>query len=197
MNKNDLRAQRTFHKINKNFRLLMGKIGYRKLNVAMITDKAKMNRSTFYSHFRDKRNLYEYHLGLIVDSFDFRNYDEFVGKKEMEEERLNNLTYLFEESLVQIQNDKDFVLAMIDVEDVHKMTKAYMNMAHVADDKIVIETRNGTQEVPTSLIINYALGVLVFTLRWWLNDSSNHSVKDVADILATSFINIPLKSSKL
>ena len=118
MNKNDLRAQRTFHKINKNFRLLMGKIGYRKLNVAMITDKAKMNRSTFYSHFRDKRNLYEYHLGLIVDSFDFRNYDEFVGKKEMEEERLNNLTYLFEESLVQIQNDKDFVLAMIDVEEI-------------------------------------------------------------------------------
>lgn len=193
MNRNDLRAQRTFHKINKNFKILMGEVGYQKLNVAMITNKANMNRSTYYSHFNDKRHLYEYHLGLLIEAFTFEDFPKFFGKKELSQEQLVEMTNQFEDALIQVRNDKDFVLAMMDVEDVHEMTETYLKHSNYKDENLVVQTNEGPVTVSTSLIITYALGMFVSTVRWWLLEDTPLKPREIANLLISVLQMAPLK----
>lgn len=195
MNKNDLRAQRTFHKINKNFRYLLGKVGYQKLNVAMITERANMNRSTFYSHFSDKRHLYEYHLGLIIESLSIQTHSEYLGITKPSPDRLEEMLKQTEQVLTEIYQEKDFILAMIEVEEVHEMTQTYMNFKKIKNVETSVHTIDGNELVPVSLIIDYSLGMFVSTLRWWLNSDSEHTPRQVASIIISLFNNTPLKTN--
>lgn len=55
--KQDLRFQKAEQKIGDAFITLIEEKGFNKLTVSDITNRAKINRSTFYAHYVDKYNL--------------------------------------------------------------------------------------------------------------------------------------------
>lgn len=58
MEKNmDLRVVKTERLIKKTFIALMDEIGFSKINVQKIVERAEINRSTFYAHYTDKFDL--------------------------------------------------------------------------------------------------------------------------------------------
>lgn len=196
MNKNDLRAQRTFHKINKHFKILMSTVGYDKLNVAMITDKAKMNRSTFYSHFKDKRELYEYHLGLIIDSFDFYSLFDIVKRpfNDLSDKEQNALVKNMSTALKKMHDEKDFILAMLKVEDVAGLSQTYI--AHLGKDfekrRDSLRFQQGNISVPADLIVTFGVGMFVSVIEWWLVQEPHISAVEIGKILLNIFYSIPL-----
>lgn len=55
----DPRFQRTEASLRQTFVRLMAKEGYDKLTVTQLINQAKINRTTFYAHYQDKRDLLE------------------------------------------------------------------------------------------------------------------------------------------
>lgn len=55
--KNDQRSMKTKHAITGAFLELMEEVGFSKINVRMIIERADINRSTFYLHYLDKYDL--------------------------------------------------------------------------------------------------------------------------------------------
>lgn len=61
----DLRVKKTKHSIKESFIQLMEEIGFTKINVKKIIERAGVNRSTFYLHYQDKFDL----LNQVEDEF--------------------------------------------------------------------------------------------------------------------------------
>ena len=61
----DPRVKRTRKLILRSFEDLLAQKGFETISVQDVTDKAEINRATFYAHFTDKYNLLDYSIGQM------------------------------------------------------------------------------------------------------------------------------------
>ena len=61
----DPRVKRTRRLILKSFEDLLAEKGFETISVQDVTDKAEINRATFYAHFQDKYALLDYSIGQM------------------------------------------------------------------------------------------------------------------------------------
>jgi AcrR family transcriptional regulator len=61
----DLRVKRTRGLILRSFEALLAEKGFESISVQDVTDKAEINRATFYAHFQDKYALLDYSIGQM------------------------------------------------------------------------------------------------------------------------------------
>ena len=59
----DPRVKRTRNLILQAFGSLLAEKGFESISVQDVTDKAEINRATFYAHFTDKYALLNYFIG--------------------------------------------------------------------------------------------------------------------------------------
>ena len=90
MKKQDLRVIWTKKMIIEAFLELISEKGYEAITIQEIADKAMINRATFYAHFKDKLDLYDYvmnfaisNLSSILDSSSL-NKSKFIHFKTIE-----------------------------------------------------------------------------------------------------------------
>lgn len=74
-NKNDLRAQRTRHAIRRAFTELLLETDASKITVKAISDRAEINRKTFYLHYETLDALFDEVLNGVLDEY-FKNHEE-------------------------------------------------------------------------------------------------------------------------
>ncbi|HSB02983.1 MAG TPA: TetR/AcrR family transcriptional regulator, partial [Anaerolineales bacterium] len=63
----DRRSQRTRHLLSEAFVELLRKKGYNAITVSDIIERADIGRSTFYSHYRDKDDLFVSELDRVIE----------------------------------------------------------------------------------------------------------------------------------
>ncbi len=61
----DPRVKRTRKLILRSFEDLLAEKGFETISVQDVTDKAEINRATFYAHFTDKYDLLDYSIGQM------------------------------------------------------------------------------------------------------------------------------------
>ncbi len=61
----DPRVKRTRNLILSAFEILLAEKGFESISVQDVTDKAQVNRATFYAHFPDKYALLDYAIGQL------------------------------------------------------------------------------------------------------------------------------------
>ena len=61
----DPRVKRTRNLILRSFESLLAEKGFETISVQDVTDKAEVNRATFYAHFHDKYELLDYSIGQM------------------------------------------------------------------------------------------------------------------------------------
>ena len=76
----DPRVKRTRNLILRSFESLLAEKGFETISVQDVTDKAEINRATFYAHFQDKYALLDYSIGQMF-------------KQEIEKRTLNACHY--------------------------------------------------------------------------------------------------------
>ena len=69
LKKEDLRTKRTRKMILEAFIVLVEEKGYEHVTVSDIASKAMINRATFYAHFKDKQDVYDYIFEKAVGKF--------------------------------------------------------------------------------------------------------------------------------
>ena len=65
--KQDRRSQRTRHLLSAAFVELMREKGYSAITVNDLIERANIGRSTFYSHYRDKDDLFVHELDRVIE----------------------------------------------------------------------------------------------------------------------------------
>src|SRR5918996_858713 len=65
--KQDRRSQRTRHLVGEAFVELLKEKGYSAITVSDLIERANIGRSTFYSHYRDKDDLFVNELDRVIE----------------------------------------------------------------------------------------------------------------------------------
>jgi len=75
----DLRIRRTRKSIRNAFILLLEEKSFTKISVNAITQKAEINRATFYLHYKDIHDLIDNILNELLASFEKILFEKYKG----------------------------------------------------------------------------------------------------------------------
>lgn len=69
MGETDLRVVKTLEGIRESFLCCLEEVGFLNMTVKNITEKARINRSTFYKHYKDKYDLRDQYVDSVIQEF--------------------------------------------------------------------------------------------------------------------------------
>ena len=166
MKKLDRRVARTRRSLRQALFSLSLEIGYERVTVRKLTDRADIGYATFYRHYRSKDEIVtEYFLNLIEEVRDNL-------KPEMSH---------YEESLIIyriIDEHRDAVLFGISLPREHPAIKpAWERAFEIVRD--LYDARIGVP-VPLNVSVNHVVNSVVELLRWWLTSEDSYSHEEMA-----------------
>lgn len=173
-NKTDLRIVKTNNTLYEALVLLLKDKTFEEIKVSDICQKALVNRSTFYSHFNDK---YELFMSLI-----------------------NNLKQELETDLKSIEeNDlKDYYLKMIEVflnhiegkENIYRSilinnrNSIIMDMIYdTITEDVNSKMKENEKNVPNDIFTSYYLGAIVNVGVEWFKNDKKYSKEEILEYL--------------
>jgi len=165
----DRRSQKTNYAIQEALFSLMQKKQYGRITIQNIIDSANVGRSTFYSHYSTKDELF---LACIQPMLDVINID--IGKYiESGEAPSQSVLELFE----HIEQNSRVVKGLIKAEN-----------SGLFFDRIVIHFDNQAQlylkqkfkganvaKIPLPILTHHIYMTLVALVKWWLNNNMPYS----------------------
>lgn len=173
-NKTDLRIVKTNNTLYDALVLLLKDKTFEEIKVSDICQKALVNRSTFYSHFNDK---YELFMSLI-----------------------NNLKQELENDLKSIEEDnlKDYYLKMIEVflnhiegkENIYRSilinnrNSIIMDMIYdTITEDVNSKMKDNEKNVPNDIFTSYYLGAIVNVGVEWFKNDKKYSKNEILEYL--------------
>lgn len=166
MKENDIRVVKTLEGIYESFLLCLEEVGFQTMTVKNITEKARINRSTFYAHFADKYELRDKYLDNMLREY-VRSLDtNFIQKAEISMDsyfdelkkclqafRMKKREYLILWNANLLE--RNFFQEMID-SGIEKLVEGF-RQADIPKEK----------EPFFSLYANLFLGNMLVSIRWW------------------------------
>lgn len=183
MKKEDLRVIKTKRLIESNFIELVKTIGYQKITVKDLCEKAMINRNTFYLHYKDKDDLVKEMINKVFLKYEAQLKP--LGEKFYKSVIFNN-KHNFEENIKEFLNIiyEDINLYRILLMD--NYLSEYFKTFEKAYEKLILKTiiiRNKRAMQTFKYFIGGTTGVLI---DWILSDSS---LEDTANILSKLIFN--------
>ena len=166
MKKIDRRVARTRRSLRSALISLSLEIGYDRVTVRKLTDRADIGYATFYRHYRSKDEIVtEYFIGLI----------------EKVRQQLRPEMSHYEESLIiyhMMGEHRDAVLFGISLPREHPAIKPAWDQAFDVVRDLYAARIGGP--VPLNVSVNHVVNSVVELIRWWLTDGANYSPEEMA-----------------
>jgi AcrR family transcriptional regulator len=83
MNDMDMRVVKTIEGIRESFLQCLQEVGFAHMTVKDITQRARIKRSTFYAHYKDKYDLRDKYVDSVIQDFVEKLDIRFIVKKEI------------------------------------------------------------------------------------------------------------------
>lgn len=162
MNGNDLRVIKTRKNIETSFIYLLSEKGFNHLTVQDILEKALINRSTFYKHYRDKYDVAEQMCARITDEFRICTAERFeLSDEKAVETRVSGLYR-------KLSADRDVLLPLLQL---------HTETIHLYDDMFSLLKEQcrmaGNSDYPSSM---YA-GIVMTSVLWCLQNGENSETR--------------------
>ena len=181
----DARVARTKQMIKTAFFELMETVGFEKINVRNLTEKAKINRSTFYLHYADKYDL----LNQIENESlaELKNIimdmpADILLTKGFDDKTPFAIMYRVYDYIKS--NCDFFTLAMRNPAFIHKMSELFREVMMSKH----IEARLG---IPERYAIACIVGIQTSLINEWLQGGMKETPDEIAKILSGIFKNLP------
>lgn len=175
----DRRIQRTEQAFREALISLLIKKGYAEISVQDILDQANMGRSTFYAHYRDKKDLLISGFKSILDDF-VKEYTLFAGQHADPENHERELT-LF---LFQHANEHRLLFKSMagkkGGEEIHLVAQEYLTQ--VIKTYFTQHYHNKSSRYPMNLLANYTINSFLVVLGWWLEQSATITPQEINTI---------------
>lgn len=180
--KNDKRVRKTKEAIHLAFIELMEEVGFSKITVRMISERAQINRSTFYSHYLDKYDLLDKIEESILDGFKLMTEDapiDYIIQGSQNYESL--FLYVTRVTEYLYDNGKIFTLMMGEKGDpnfIHKISKFA--------SKIWKENDIYSQlSVPFEYTKAALIGCITYLISEWVENDFDKPKEEFSEILLT------------
>lgn len=181
--KTDLRVKRTNKMILEAFFKLVEEKGYDSVTIQDIADEAMINRATFYSHFKDKQDLYEKIFDLAVEAFtSVLDLEQLVIGQRI---KVKQIEFLLTQIYINIHKNKKFFLTIMDGSSNELLRKKLASIIYEKYKDIFSKLRitENDIEVPLDFIIEYMTSIFVGTLHWWITSDTDMSPNDLARLV--------------
>ncbi len=172
----DRRIQRTEQALREAMMSLIVEKGYGAISVQDILDRANMGRSTFYAHYRDKRDLLISGFKSILDDLEEEFARVTIHQSDPEKAGIEICLFLFE------QADKHRVLFRSMTgkkggEEIHQVAQEYLT--HIIKDHFSRHYPYPSSRCPLDLLVNYTMSSFLVVLGWWLEQSETISPQEI------------------
>lgn len=181
--KKDLRVRRTQKMIIDAFFKLVNEKGYHAVTVQDIANEAMINRTTFYAHFKDKQNLFEYVFDFAVNvCISVLDSDNFVQDNCI---RIKYIESLLTRGYIDIYENKQFFLTVMESNTNELLRK---RLAKILSEKYSnifakLKITENDIEVPIDFIIEYITSIFICTLHWWITSNTDMTANHLAQLV--------------
>lgn len=167
--KNDRRSQRTRQLISDAFVELLLEKGYEAMSIRDVIERANVGRSTFYSHFKDKEELFVSQLDRLLEAL-----SRHLPQEHAEQNPFFPSLGLF----LHIKEQQKLFRALSWSSGVDILTK---HMQKSMSEKIEEKLKSGahTYEVPIPVIANFLAGSFLTLVKWWLDNKMTYSPEEM------------------
>ncbi|CAI3322464.1 TetR/AcrR family transcriptional regulator [Enterococcus cecorum] len=183
MKKEDLRTKRTRKMILEAFINLVEEKGYEHVTVSDIASQAMINRATFYAHFKDKQDVYDYIFKEAVAQFMIVLAPVQLGRtNQLQLHAIEQIiTHIFE----KIQENRVFFKTVLNAHGNEQLRKQISQILRSTYANIFeqVEIREKDFIVPIDFIIEYMSSTFMASLHWWINQEISFSPKQMAQLI--------------
>ncbi len=173
----DRRIAKTKKAIYRAFAQLLSEKNINDITIKDIADRADINRKTFYNYYDGIYELTGEIENKIIDSF------EKVIREHNVNELLHNPNKMFDELVKIIDSDFDFYQHLISVEsNSNLVSKLFISLK--ARAKEVISEYSVLDEATLDIVLDFVISGMFTVFQRWFNSSKEHSLDDMAKIVA-------------
>ncbi|MFC0232821.1 TetR/AcrR family transcriptional regulator [Vagococcus entomophilus] len=181
--KTDLRVLRTKKMILSAFIKLVEEKGYDAITIQDIADEAMINRATFYAHFKDKVNLYEYifdtsinSLAAILDTFPLMENNRV---------QIKNIQLALTNVFKIIKENRHFFMILIRSNFIENFESKMIDLLTIKYEEIFskLKITENDIEVPVDFIIEYMSSIFIGTVHWWITSKSEFPPEHMARLV--------------
>jgi AcrR family transcriptional regulator len=169
-NKRDRRSQRTRRLLSEAFVELLREKGYNAITVSDIIERANIGRSTFYSHYRDKDNLFVNELDRVIEA---------LSRQIPQQEQMPFFPSL---GLFQhVGEQYELYKALLWTPGIDLLIKHMQkSLSHRIEQGF--QESNMKYEIPVAIMANFIAGSFLTLLKWWLENKMVYSAEQMDDI---------------
>ncbi|MER2106863.1 MAG: TetR/AcrR family transcriptional regulator [Solibacillus sp.] len=198
MEKVDRRIQRTKAKIKEVFIALLQEMPFEKVTVRMITERANINRGTFYLHYLDKFDLLEQLEQEILCTIEAvmkeMQFDERDTLQEVKDKRFPFMVRILE----FFQEEQAFLNVVLSEHgDPIFNEKIRQVFVYNVENMLVGQLRAQQLNYPIELLVTYIsyanLGILIH----WLQQDEKQSAQELSIMLLDLMVKGPVEASGL
>lgn len=167
--KNDRRSQRTRQLISDAFVELLLEKGYEAMSIRDVIERANVGRSTFYSHFKDKEELFVSQLDRLLEAL-----SRHLPQEHVEQNPFFPSLGLFQ----HIQEQQKLFRALSWTSGVDILTKHLQkSMSEKIEERL--KSSGQTYEVPVPVMANFLAGSFLTLVKWWLDSKMVYSPEEM------------------
>ena len=170
--KNDRRSQRTRQALGDAFVELLMEKGYDAISIKDIIERANVGRSTFYSHYADKDELFVGQLDRLMDLL-----SQHVPQVHLEENPFFPSLGLFQ----HIKQQQKLYRILTWGSGVDVLTKHLQkSMTEKIEERLLANGK--TYDVPVPVIANFLAGSFLSLVKWWLDNKMKYSPEQMDEM---------------
>lgn len=163
----DRRSQRTRHLLSAAFVQLMREKGYSAITVSDLIERANIGRSTFYSHYRDKDDLFVHELDRVIEvlSSGIQNPDEMPFFPSLGLFRHVGEEYELYKALVWTPGI-DLLIKHLQKSLSHRIEQG-------------LQKNETNSDIPVPILANFISSSFLTLLKWWLENKMIYSAEEM------------------
>ncbi|WP_042345324.1 TetR/AcrR family transcriptional regulator C-terminal domain-containing protein [Bacillus massiliigorillae] len=190
---NDRRVIRTKKLLRNSLTELMNEKSFDEIKVSDITEKADINRGTFYLHYHDKYDLLEQNENEIIEEIKQIRSKKGPRKEGITSKRVLDQPFPFMTKLFEyIQDNADFMKVIlgpkagtsfqIKLKEVMRANMASNILTHLKEEHLL---------VPIEYLSAYAVSAQLGVIQHWLDSGMKETPEEVSLIISRLVFNDP------
>ena len=183
MSGEDLRIVKTKHAIYEAFLACLKEIDFLDISVKDITQRAVINRSTFYKHYRDKFDLRDQYVDSVIDHFLSHLDTDFVAVTAVTDEAY---FHRLRADLLAFYQKRDEYLTLWQHNLQSRNVYEEMLVCGAKKLEMVFENAPTISREKSPLFSFYAISFIsrmLVSIRWWFTDGTWMDVDDFTHLM--------------
>ena len=179
---NDLRVIKTKQLLKDALLALIKEMNFESISVKKLTDRAQINRSTFYAHFYDKYDLLEKTINDELLSF----VKEAAPKSGEELTSVNTPKSFYLRATQYIYQHAEFFKIMMGENGISSFQQQFLQIIkrYMANHLEKFHPHPDELGIPREFLISYVAHAYVGVISYWLESEMQYSPQYVAEKLA-------------